>query len=148
MEIANKNEIVVLVTIEVQLNSEQYGLMNLCFPYPMLETVLGELANQHIYRTKGKTATNEEKIEIIDKLNPSTIDVEVILGNTDISIDKLIKLKVGDVMKLNQKIDDELVMKVNNNKKFFVKPGTIKNKISVKITDKYSETEDILKDYL
>ena len=114
----------------------------------MLETVLGEFTNRHIYQTKGKNTTAEEKTELIDRLNPSAVDVEVVLGKTEVSINELIKLKVGDVIKLNTKTDDKLVMKISNNKKFFVKPGTVKNRICVKITDKYDETEEVLKNYL
>ena len=148
IEIADKHEIVAVITIEVQLNTEKFGLINLCLPYPMLETVLGEFTNRHIYQTKGKNTTAEEKTELIDRLNPSAVDVEVVLGKTEVSINELIKLKVGDVIKLNTKTDDKLVMKISNNKKFFVKPGTVKNRICVKITDKYDETEEVLKNYL
>ena len=148
VQIATPGEIVALVTLEVHVGGSHFGLISLCFPYPMLENILHLLTTQHIYQAKGLIATSEERQHMIGKLNTSTVGVKVILGETDAEIKDLIELKVGDVIKLNNKVTDNLIMEVNENKKFFVRPGTIKNKVCVKISDRYNETEDILKAYI
>ena len=148
VQIATPGEIVALVTLEVHVGGNHFGLISLCFPYPMLENILSQLTTQHIYQTKGLIASSEERQQMIDKLNTSTVDINVILGEAEAEIKDLIDLKVGDVIKLNNKVTDNLIMKVNDNKKFFVRPGTIKNKVCVKITDRYNETDDILKAYI
>ena len=148
VQIATPGEIVALITLEVHVGGNHFGLISLCFPYPMLENILTQLTTQHIYQTKGLIATSEERQQMIDKLNTSTVDVKVILGSAEAQLKDLIDLKVGDVIKLNNKVIDNLIMEVNDNKKFFVRPGTIKNKVCVKITDRYNETDDILKAYI
>jgi len=148
VQVATPGEIVALITLEVQVGGRHFGLISLCFPYPTLENVLSQLTTQHIYQTKGLIATSEERQQMISKLNTSTIDIKVILGDTEAEIQDLIDLKVGDVIKLNNKVTDNLIMEVNDNKKFFVRPGTLKNKVCVKITDRYNETDDILKAYI
>ena len=42
----------------------------------------------------------------------------------------------------------DLVVKINEEKKFFARPGTLKNNVCVKITDRYDETTDSLKGYI
>ena len=148
IQVATPGEIVALITLEVQVGGNHFGLMSLCFPYPVLENILPQLTTQHIFQTKGIVATTEERQEMIYKLNTSTVDINVLLGDTEASIDDLINLKVGDVIKLNNKVTDNLIMAVNGKKTFFVRPGTLKDKMSVKITDSYDETTDILKGYI
>ena len=148
VQIATPGEIVALVTLEVHVGGNHFGLISLCFPYPMLENILSQLTTQHIYQTKGIIATSEERQQMIGKLNTSTVGIKVILGSAEAEIKDLIDLKIGDVIKLNNKVIDNLIMEVNEKKKFFVRPGTIKNKVCVKITDRYNETDDILKAYI
>lgn len=148
IQVATPGEIVALITLEVQVGGKHFGLISLCFPYPVLENILPQLTTQHIYQTKGIVATSEERQQMITKLNTSTVDVKVILGDTEAKVQDLVDLKVGDVIKLNNKVTDNLIMEINENKKFFVRPGTLKNKISVKVTDRYNETDDILKNYI
>ncbi len=148
IQVATPGEIVALITLEVQVGGKHFGLISLCFPYPVLENVLPQLTTQHIYQTKGIVATSEERQQMISKLNTSTVGVKVILGETEAKLQDLVDLKVGDVIKLNNKVSDNLIMEINENKKFFVRPGTLKNNVSVKITDRYDETQDILKNYI
>ena len=59
----------------------------------------------------------------------------------DIEINDVINLKVDDIIKLEQKLDKELVACVNNKKKFFVIPGVFQNKVCIKIADQYHVEE-------
>lgn len=148
VQVASPGEIVALITLEIQFSGKYYGLMNVCMPYPLLENIIGQLSTQHIFQTKGIMATTEEKQNMIHKLNTTNVDIEVIFGNTKITLKDFMALKPGDVVKLENKVHDDLIIKINGAKKFFGRPGTIKNKVCVKITDRYDETTDILKNYL
>ncbi|MDD3238087.1 MAG: flagellar motor switch protein FliM [Candidatus Gastranaerophilales bacterium] len=148
VQVASPGEIIALITLEVQISGQYYGLMNICLPYPLLESIIGQLSTQHIFQTKGIMATAEEKQNMIDKLNTSNVDIEVLFGKTKISLKDFMALKEGDVVLLENKIQDDLVVKVNGAKKFFARPGTMKNKLCVKVEERYNETSDILKSYL
>lgn len=148
VQVASPGEIVALITLEIQIGGQYYGLMNICLPYPLLESIIGQLSTQHIFQTKGIMATAEEKQNMIHKLNTSNVDVEVLFGTTKIPLRDFLALKEGDVVLLENKVQDDLVVKVNGAKKFFARPGTIKNKICVKISDRYDATVEILKNYL
>ena len=147
VQVASTGEIVALITFEVQIAGKYFGLISLCFPYPVLETVLGNLSTQHIFQTKGIIATTEERQKMIDKLNTSKVDLSVLFGSTDISLEEFLDLKDGDIIKLDAKTTDDLIVKVNGEKKYFARPGTLKDKVCVKITEVYDHQKDLLKHY-
>lgn len=147
IQVATAGEIVALLTFEVQISGKHFGLFSLCFPYPVLETVLGHLSTQHIFQTKGLVASNDERLKMISKLNTSNVDLRVQFGQCNITLDDFLQLSEGDIIKLDNKVDDDLIVKVNGEKKFFARPGTLKDKICVKITDVYDEMHELLRNY-
>lgn len=148
IQVATSGEIVALITFEVQIAGRYFGLISLCFPYPVLETVLVHLSTQHIFQTKGIVATTEERQKMIQKLNTSKVDLSVLFGSCDIELTDFLDIKEGDILKLDNKLDEDLVVKVNDEKKFFARPGTLKNNVCVKVTDRYDATIDSLKGYI
>lgn len=147
IQVATAGEIVALLTFEVQISGKHFGLFSLCFPYPVLETVLGHLSTQHIFQTKGLVASNAERLKMISKINTSNVDLRVQFGQCSITLDDFLQLSEGDIIKLDNKVQDDLIVKVNGEKKFFARPGTLKDKICVKITDVYDEMHELLRNY-
>ena len=142
IQVASPGEIVALVTLEVQIASRHSGLLSLCFPYPVLETVVGQLSSQHIFQAKGIITSAEDKQFILNKLNKTKMQVNVMLGDADISVQDLIDLKVGDVLKLNSSVIDDLTVRVNGIPKFTGRPGTKKNKVSICVSDTITNPEN------
>lgn len=147
IQVATAGEIVALLTFEVQISGKHFGLFSICFPYPVLETVLGHLSTQHIFQTKGLVASNDERMKMISKINTSNVDLRVQFGQCNITLDDFLQLSEGDIIKLDNKVQDDLIVKVNGEKKFFARPGTMKDKICVKITDVYDEMHELLRNY-
>ena len=147
IQVATAGEIVALLTFEVQISGKHFGLFSLCFPYPVLETVLGHLSTQHIFQTKGLVASNDERLKMISKINTSNVDLRVQFGQCSITLDDFLQLSEGDIIKLDNNVQDDLIVKVNGEKKFFARPGTLKDKICVKITDVYDEMHELLRNY-
>lgn len=147
IQVATAGEIVALLTFEVQISGKHFGLFSLCFPYPVLETVLGHLSTQHIFQTKGLVASNDERLKMISKINTSNVDLRVQFGQCSITLDDFLQLSEGDIIKLDNKVQDDLIVKVNGEKKFFARPGTLKDKICVKIIDVYDEMHELLRNY-
>ncbi len=148
IQIASAGEIVALVTFEMHIARQHYGLISICYPYPVLENLLEQLTTQHIFQTKGLIATSEERKKMIEKLNTSFIDVSVLFGQTELSFADVLALKAGDVIKLDNLCTDDLIVKVNGERKFYARPGKIKNKVCVKITDRYDDYVNTLKQFL
>ena len=139
--ITTSGEIVTLISFEVRLGQKNFGLMNICFPYPVLETILPKLTPQYIYQHTTVTANEIGKNETLEKIKGAELEMQVILGMANVEVNDVLDLKVDDVIKLDQKLDEELVACINKKKKFFVVPGLLQNKVCVKITSQYHEKE-------
>ena len=139
IQVCTPGEIVALITFEVQISNKQAGLLSLCFPYPVLETVLGQLSSQHIFQSKGVMATPEDQENLFGQLRKASVNVNVTFGETTISLKDFLDLKEGDVLKLDTTVNDNLLVCVNDEKKFFARPGTFKKNLAVKIVDVYDE---------
>lgn len=139
--ITTNGEIVSLISFEVRLGQKNFGLMNLCFPYPVLETVLPKLTPQYIYQHASVASNEVGRNETLEKIKSAYLEMQVILGKTKLQINDVLDLKVNDVIKLDQKLNEELIACVNKKKKFFVIPGVINNKVCIKIVDQYKIKE-------
>jgi flagellar motor switch protein FliM len=148
IQVATAGEIVALITFEVQIAGRYFGLISLCFPYPVLENVLIHLSTQHIFQTKGIVANTEERQKMIQKLNTSMVDLSVLYGTCDLTLNEFLDIKENDIIKLENRLSEDMIVQVNNEKKFFAKPGTMKNNVCVKITDIYNPVVDALKRYI
>jgi flagellar motor switch protein FliM len=69
------------------------------------------------------------------------VDVTGVLDETNVTVDDLINLKEGDVMRLNSKITDDLGIRVEGISKFNGKLGLLGSKKAIQIT---SSVEDQL----
>jgi len=137
IQIATPGEIVALLSFEIRIGQKNFGLFNICFPYPVLENVLQKLTPQYIYQQASVLSSEVGRSEILNKINSATFDLNVELGTTNISIDEVLDLKAGDIIKLDQQITDKLIVSINGKKKFNAAPGVLENKLCVKIADKY-----------
>ena len=135
--ITTSGEIVALISFEIRLGSKNFGLINLCFPYPVLETVLQKLTPQYIFQHTNVVSNEIGRNEILNKINPAPLDLSVILGTANVLINDVLELKEGDVIKLDQKIDEKLYVLINNKKKFEAMPGKKDGRICIKIADRY-----------
>lgn len=139
--ITNSGEIVSLISFEVRLGQKNFGLMNICFPYPVLETVLPKLTPQYIYQHASVVANEIGKNETLERIKEAELEFQVILGMAQVEINEILDLKVDDVIKLDQRLDNELIACVNKKKKFLVAPGVVQNKVCVKIMEQYRKKE-------
>lgn len=141
MPITTSGEIVTLISFEVRLGQKNFGLMNICFPYPVLETVLPKLTPQYIYQHAAVVANEIGKNETLERIKNTELELAVILGSTNVEVNDILELKVDDVIKLDQKLDQELIACIDKKNKFYVVPGIIQNRVCVKIMDQYIEKE-------
>lgn len=139
VQIATPGEIVALLSFEIRIGQKNFGLFNICFPYPVLETVLSKLTPQYIFQQAGVLSSEVGRSEILGKINPAMFDLNVQLGTASISIDEVLDLKKGDIIKLDQQITEKLIVSINGKRKFSANPGVLENRLCIKIAEKYSK---------
>jgi len=125
-------EMVILVTLDVKI-AEVSGLMNVCYPYALLEPVLGRLSSQYWFASSKKSFSPEAVTTLKNRLKEAVLPVEVELGKTTISVREMLSLAVGDVIKLEQSVKEPLTIKVGNEEKYLGFPGISNNRLAVQL---------------
>ena len=74
-------------------------------------------------------------------ISKAQIPIKAVLGNSSISVDDFINLQVGDIIRLDRNIEDDLSIYVGNIKKFAALPGATGNNYAVRITSVIREDE-------
>ena len=86
--------------------------------------------------------TNEEYGEHIETMiRRVDMPVKAILGKSKVSVWDFSNLQIGDVIRLDSRVDSALEVYVGNIKKFIALPGTNKDNYAVRILDIYREEE-------
>jgi len=88
--------------------------------------------------------SSEEKHKMLQKLSSAKLGISILFGNTNITLRDFLDLKEGDVVRLDNSVEDNLIVCVNKEKKFFGRPGMVKNKLAVRVVDSYYEKDDIM----
>ncbi len=139
-QVISPTEIVALITLTLSVGDTE-GLINIVLPHNTLEPILENL-NTKSWFAMAREQDDEIYKDIIEKrLATSLVPVKAILGTGTISVNDFIGLRVGDIIKLNSKITDDIIVQVGNLDKFKSKPGLLDGKNSVRVTSVIGKEE-------
>ncbi len=137
-QIISPSEMIAIVTVNIKIG-EVEGLMNVCLPFITLEPVMDKL-NTKFWYSNMTEKKNTEYIEVMEKsINKAYIPVKAVLGNSVLSVQDFSQLQVGDVVRLDSKVSQELDVFVGNIKKFSALPGASGKNYAVRVTSVYRE---------
>ena len=128
-QIISPSEMIAIVTINIKIGDVE-GLMNVCLPYLTLEDIMDKLNTKYWY------STMQDKDE-----QKAPIPMKAVLGNSTISVSDFSGLQVGDIIRLDTKVNQELDVFVGNIKKFTALPGSSGDKYAVRITSVIREEQ-------
>lgn len=134
------NDMVALVTLNLKIGDVE-GLMNVCLPFFTLEDIMDRLNTKYWYSNMQQN-DDEEYDEYIETLvRRVDVPVKAILGRASVSVDEVLGLQTGDVIRLDSKVDTELNVYVGNIKKFTAMPGANDEHYAVQVTSVIREGE-------
>ncbi len=127
------SEMTAIVTMNIKIGSVE-GLMNICIPYSCVEPVIDKLNTKYWYSSmkESDSGAYQENIEAL--INRAKIPVRALLGRSSISVNDFMNIQIGDIIKLDTKVEDELEVYVGNIKKFNALPGAISDSYAVRVT--------------
>ncbi len=128
--IVTPTEVVIISRFEVDIEGAASKFM-ICIPYSMIEPI----------KEKLYSGFQSEQLEIDqrwierfkERLKESELDIRVKIGTTSISAQDFLKIKKGDVIVLDKKIEEPLVVEIEDLPKFIGYPGKINNQVAVKL---------------
>ncbi|MBR1910550.1 MAG: flagellar motor switch protein FliM, partial [Lachnospiraceae bacterium] len=132
-QIIAPSEMISIVTLTIKIGDVE-GLMNICLPYFTLETVMDRLNTKFWYASLKENSDESYNENIENIIRRVSMPIKAVLGKSSITVNDFVNLQVGDIIKLNSKIDTEMDVYVGNIKKFKSLPGTSKDGYAVRVT--------------
>ena len=140
-QIISPTETIAIITIKLKIVDVE-GLMNVCLPYTLLEPVMDKLNTKFWFsnmQEKDPTMYGEVIENVISK---TKVPIKAILGESKVNVSDFVNLQIGDIIKIDKKVDQELDVYVGNIKKFNALPGYFEDKYAVRITDVIREESE------
>lgn len=132
-QIISPSEMTSIVTMNIRVGDVE-GLMNVCIPFTCVETVMDKLNTKYWYSTL-QVKNDEGYQDVIEAtISRARIPIRAILGRSVISVNDFSNIQVGDVIRLDTRVDDELDVFVGNIRKFTALPGASQDAYAVRVT--------------
>lgn len=132
-QIISPSEMTSIVTLNIKIGSVE-GMMNVCIPFATVESVMERLNTKYWYSTMRVKDGKIYQEALEARLVKAKIPVRAVLGKSTVSVNDFTNLQIGDIIKLNAKVEDELDIFVGNIKKFTALPGAYSDAYAVRIT--------------
>lgn len=141
LQMISPNETVVVISLNTIIG-ETTGMINICLPHVVLEPIVPNLSVRYWMQSNTKEMSPEQIKTLENRVKQSVLPVVAELGTTSISVEDFLVMNMGDVIELDQKITNPLILKVGNLPKFTVQPGKLNKKMAVQILDPLKGGDD------
>lgn len=139
-QIISPTDMIAMVTLNLKIGDVE-GFMNICLPFFTLEGIMDRLNTKFWYSNMQDKADEDYEEHIETLIRRVDIPLKAILGRTFVAVDDFLNLQVGDVIRLDSKVDSELEIYVGNIKKFAALPGSQDEHFAVRVTSVLREEE-------
>ena len=125
------DETVVIVDLKLQFPNLS-GRMSICFPGDMLMGIFAEISRENPVR---KVAAEDKSDQIFESLRDSSLEIVAEMANTQLSLNDIYRLNVGDVIDLGYSKDSPVYLEIGGYHWFTGRMGTHKKNMAIKIDD-------------
>jgi len=106
-QIVSPAETVIAIHMELKIGDNS-GMMNLCIPSRVLKQLRSKFDQQWNVRRQKTSGNDEKRIMAIMKQVPIVLSSEVM--HSRLTVDDLLKISVGDVIELQERIEDPVYL--------------------------------------
>ncbi|HAN20851.1 MAG: flagellar motor switch protein FliM [Clostridiales bacterium GWF2_36_10] len=128
-------EVVEVIVYSVTIGSIK-GTITACIPYTYVEAMIMSVVKNED-KLNNNITTDEVRNAMLEELSNSLVDVCGIIGTAKLSLKDLMNLQSGDVIKLEQKVGNPVLVTINNNKWFWGEPGVKKSSKAIRFSKYY-----------
>ncbi|MDR1518736.1 MAG: flagellar motor switch protein FliM [Planctomycetota bacterium] len=123
MQIVPPNEVVILVSFEIRMDKSR-GLLNLCIPFPVIESKIGDFSTiQTWFQTRRTSDAALENAKLNEGVKSAPLEAVVYVGKSHITMRELLRLRPGDLILTKNNVTDPLLLTIGGRPKFWVYPG-------------------------
>jgi flagellar motor switch protein FliM len=134
LQLVSPNETVVVISFSTTIG-ETSGMINICLPHVVIESILPKLSVHLWMQAKKKERQPGELEALTSNLKQAPLELTVELGTSVITIEEFLHLGNDDIIELDQLIEKSLLLRIGDEPKYKVQPGKIKNHLAAQITD-------------
>ena len=114
-QIVSPSETVIAVHLEIK-TAEYSGMMNLCIPSRVLKLLRGKFDQQWNVRQQKVPGSGAERI--LSLVKPALMPLTGELRSSRLTVGDLLRVSVGDVIELNERIEDPVMLCAGGKAKF------------------------------
>lgn len=140
IQIVPPSDPIVLITFEAKFG-ENTGPLSLCIPYIMLEPIMGKISAQAMFATARQSQSESHRVGLKDRVVATQVPIQVVLGESLVCVEDVLSLSVGDVLTLDAAVGEDLAVMVGERLKFQGRPGTVRNKMAIQISEVVDDKE-------
>lgn len=130
VQIVPPNEVVVVIGFEIGMGGRS-GMMSFCIPFNVIEPIMGEFTGHNWSIYSRRSDDGQARTSMSERVGGTPVELTALLAGTQISLQELMTLKPGDIIKTDKASDSELLLTVNGRSKFRGKPGVYKGRKAV-----------------
>lgn len=129
------NDTVLLIVIDTIVKGLS-DKITICIPTMTIDEIFKKSDSViKMGRKQSDDQAKDDKEAIMGYLKASHLNVTAILGGTELTLNEVLNIQVGDVIVLDDKTDEEVVLKVEDKTWFKGKWGTKKKRNAIKINE-------------
>jgi flagellar motor switch protein FliM len=131
---------VAIITLNLKIGDVE-GFMTVCLPFFTLEDVMDRLNTKYWFASMQENRDENYEDYIESLIRKVDVPIKAVLGRSMISVGDFMNLQVGDCIRLDSKVENDMEIYVGNIKKFTALPGANKESYAVRITSVIREEE-------
>ncbi len=134
VQIVAGSEMVILVSYEIHLG-ENKGTMNFCIPFMTLTPLLDQISRMSHYAHRvSPDIAIKTKVAILKLLLNAPMRMDVILGRTKVRVNEIMNMEKGDVLVLNQRVDEPVIVEIEGHPKLKSFLGRRGEEIAIRVS--------------
>ncbi len=141
LQMISPNETVVVISFNTIIG-ETTGMINICLPHVVLEPIVPNLSVRYWMQSNTKEMSPEQVRMLENRVKQAELPVIAELGTTTLSVEDFLMMNIGDVLEIDRKITEPLILKVGDLPKFTVQPGKLNKKMAVQVIDPLKGGDD------
>ena len=142
VQIVAPNEVVVVLGFEITI-SGRVGTLSLCYPFKVIEPVMGRLLSQGWLAYQRGPETPDTSVDIARGIGVTWVNLTAYLAETTITVRELLTLQPGDILQTTKQLGSDVIIRIEGRNKFAGFLGRHKRNRAIKLT-RFAEVEEPL----
>ena len=138
LQLTTAEALVMSVTLDLRVG-EISGVLNLCYPFQMIQPILGKLSGRLGAKRKTSEKEDRSRQDMLSAVGRIPLGLHAVVGETPVSTVQLCNLKIGDVLCLDRRYDSPIDIYVESEHCYQAYAGQRRGKVAVQLIKPYIE---------